>query len=194
MMHSSDSRRAPDIMERIRLALGLALRPVRPDLPSRRHLLRLAGPGRTLSIVHAVRCRPAPLRACCGRGLFDRLAALRIRPLQLRLLHRLQPVHDGARLHLAEQLLEVQLRSPAGRPFGCRVGAAVSAACPADQRPRQTGLCAIAPRPRAPSEIHSGAGAGHDRRGLILQFQAGVDQADLRFSQRTPFSGRRYAT
>ena len=48
---------------------------------------------------------------------------------------------------------------------------------------------AIASRPRIPAEIHSGAGAGHDRRGVILQFQAGVDQADLRFSQRTLLSG-----
>ena len=58
-----------------------------------------------------------------------------------------------------------------------------------DQRARQTDLRAIASRPPVPAEIHSGAGAGHDRRGLILQFQAGVDQADLRFSQRTLLSG-----
>ena len=44
-------------MERIRLASGSRFSLFRADLPSYRHLLRLAGPGRILAVVHAVRRR-----------------------------------------------------------------------------------------------------------------------------------------
>ena len=189
MMHSSESKRAPDDYGTHSAGVRLALRPVRAGVPSYRHLLHFAGPGGTLAVVHVVRRRPAPLRDRCGLA-FSTVSLLFI-------FARFSFGYFIGFSLFTMVLGFIWLNTFSKFNYDHRLAglsAAVSAvlfllARPAHQHARQTAIRAVASRARTPSEIHSGAGAGNDRRGLILQFQTGVDQADLRFSQRSLLSG-----